>query len=222
MDCETAKGLLSSYYDEELDPAGLKLVAAHVAACSACSHELELLAKLDRDSRLLYVPEPPPEIWHGVERHLAVRRTAAEAIGNSFSRRQFLAATGTVALASLGVYVTSTFGRRPPKAGAPNIVQSAQPVSIAPNVVLADLSYLPPEERQQVEFQRFCANDLCHERLGIGGEPIKVVLKNRMVVYVCCHECELYVRAHPSEALAKVQELSYRRSRRIQILGPSH
>ncbi len=53
MDCETAKGLLSSYYDEELDPAKHKLVAEHVDMCSACSRELEALAKLDRDSRLL-------------------------------------------------------------------------------------------------------------------------------------------------------------------------
>jgi hypothetical protein len=220
MDCETAKGLLGSHYDGELDPADRRLVAEHVEHCSACSRELESLAKLDRDSRRLYVPEPPPEIWQRIERRLAVPQTTRQAISNAFSRRQLLVATGAVAVASLGVFVTSTAGRRQQKPAEPEVTPPLQHISIAPNAVLADLSELAPEDRHIVEGQRFCANEECNERLGIGREPIKVVLKNK-TVYVCSHECELWVRQHPQQALANVRALEYRQLRKIHI-GPSH
>jgi len=220
MDCETAKGLLGSYYDGELDPADRKLVAEHVESCSACSRELDWLAKLDRDSRLLFVPEPPPQIWDRVERRLAVRVRARTAIGRAFSRRQFMVATGAVAVSALGVFVTSAFGRRNQKPVVPEVVQPVQHVSIAPNAVLVDLSELAPEDRHIVEVQRFCANEDCNERLGAGGEPIKVVLKNK-TVFVCSHECELWVRHHPQQAIARVDSLEYQHSRRIHI-GPGY
>ena len=75
MDCETAKDLLGPYYDDELDPAERDLVARHVENCSSCARELESLAKLDRDSRLLFAPEPPLDIWDSVESRLATRET---------------------------------------------------------------------------------------------------------------------------------------------------
>jgi hypothetical protein len=207
MDCETAKGLLSSYFDGELDPANRKLVAAHVERCSACARELELFTKLDRDSRLLYVPDPPPEIWNGVARRLA-RETTRRAITSAFSRRQLLVATGAVAFSAIGVFVTSTVARRRQQPVVPEAAPPVQHISVAPNAVLVDMAELTAADRHQVEVQELCANDQCSERLGIGSEPVKVVLKNK-TVFVCCHECELWVQQHPQQALAKVHTLEY-------------
>jgi hypothetical protein len=208
MDCETAKGLLSSYFDGELDPADRKPVAEHVERCSACSRELELLAKLDRESRLLYVPDPPPEIWEGVVRRLT-RQTTRRAISSAFSRRQLLVATGAVAFSALGVFVTSTVARRRQQPVVPEVVPPVQHISsVAPNAVLVDMAELTPADRHQVEVQGICANDQCNERLGIGSEPVKVVLKSK-TVFVCSHECELWVQQHPQQALAKVHTLEY-------------
>ncbi len=213
MDCETAKGLLSSYFDGELDPADRKLVAEHVETCSACSRELELFAKLDRDSRLLYVPDPPPEMWDGVVRRLT-RETTRRAISSAFSRRQLLVATGAVAFSALGVFVTSTVARRRQQPVVPEVVPPVQHISVAPHAVLVDIVELTPADRHQVEVQELCANDQCNERLGIGSEPVKVVLKNK-TVFVCSHECELWVQQHPQEALARVHSLEYLHLRKV-------
>lgn len=208
MDCETAKGLLSSYYDGELDPAAHNRVAEHVESCSACSRELEWLAKLDRDSRLLPVPEPPPQMWDRVESRLAVRETARQAIRRAFSRRHFLAATGAVAVSALGVFVTSTIVRRNRKPVVPGVFP-VQNRSIAPNAVYADLSDMSPEDRRLIAVQEICASDVCNDRLGASGEPIKVVLPNKTVLFVCSPGCESWVRAHPLQAMAKVHALEY-------------
>jgi hypothetical protein len=219
MDCETAKGLLGSYFDGELDAADRALVARHVENCSVCSRELDWLAKLDRDSRMFSVPEPPPVIWERVERRLASRTTTRKAISRAFSRRQLMVAIGAVAVSALGVFVTSTISRRNQKPAVPELVQPVQHVSIPPNVLLADLPNMSPEDRHLVEVQEICANDLCNERLGASGEPVKVVLLNKTVLFVCSHECELWVREHPMEAIAKVHSLEYRHSRKLHDGG---
>jgi Putative zinc-finger len=224
MDCETAKDLLSPYYDDELDPADRALVARHVENCSACARELESLAKLDRDSRLLYVPEPPLDIWERVESRLATPETTRSAIGRAFSRRQLMVAIGAVAASAVGVFVTSTMGRRDPKPVIPEVVHPAQHISIAPNAVLVDMPDMSPEDRHLIQLQKFCANDRCNEPLGASGEPVKVVLPNKTVIFVCSHECERWVRKHPKEAIAKAQSLEYGNLRQLRngpgSLGP--
>jgi hypothetical protein len=210
MDCETAKGLLSSYFDGELDPARRKRVAEHVENCSACSREFDGLAKLDRDSRLMSLPEPPPEMWDRIESRLAVRETALSALSGAFGRRQLLVAIGAVAVSALGVFATSMLGHRNQKHVAPELVQPIQHRSIAPNAVLADLSEISPQDLRLIEIQQICASDVCNDRLGSSGEPIKLVLQNKTVLFVCSPGCEQWVREHPLQALAKVRILQIR------------
>ena len=157
MDCETAKDLLGPYYDDELDPAERDLVARHVENCSSCARELESLAKLDRDSRLLFAPEPPLDIWDSVESRLATRETKRSAVGRAFSRRQLTVAIGAVAVSAVGVFVASTIGRRDQKPVVPELVRPAQHISIAPNALLVDMADMSPEDRHLIQLQKFCA-----------------------------------------------------------------
>jgi Putative zinc-finger len=216
MDCETAKGLLSAHHDDELDRADRALVAQHVEHCSACARELEWLAKLDRDGRLLLVPEPPPDMWVRIEKRLAIPQKTRTAVSRAFSRRQLMVAIGAVAISAVGVYVTSSVSRHNEKPIVPEFIQPVQHIhSIAPNAVLANQSEMSPEDRRRVEVQEFCANELCNEPLAISGEPVKVVLQNKIILFVCSHDCELWVRGHPNEAIENLHSLEYRHLRKL-------
>jgi hypothetical protein len=219
MDCETAKGLLGSYFDGELDPADRALVARHVENCPVCSRELEWLAKLDRDGRLLSSPEPPPEIWDRIAKGMAVRVTARTAISRAFSRRQLMVATGAVAVSAVGVFVTSTLTRRRRNPVVPVVLPPVQHISVPPNAVLANMSVAGPEDRQLVEAQGICANSDCDVRLGAESQAVKVLVQNT-AVFACSPECAHWVQAHPKEALAKLDRLEHRHPPKAGSDGP--
>lgn len=67
MDCRQIQDYLSAYHDGEL-PEALRLsVEGHVETCSRCRAELTLFDRMAGMSKGLADPEPPQEIWAGIE-----------------------------------------------------------------------------------------------------------------------------------------------------------
>lgn len=67
---------------------------------------------------------------------------------------------------------------------------------------------LNPEDLRLVEAQEFCPI-LEKNRLGSMGKPFKVMI-NDQPVFLCCEGCQEEAVAHPSETLAKVEQLKRR------------
>ena len=62
---------LSAYLDGELDPSVSRAVAAHLAECDACRHELAMLRQVKGLLERLPEVEPPQAVWHGLRARLA-------------------------------------------------------------------------------------------------------------------------------------------------------
>jgi hypothetical protein len=107
--------------------------------------------------------------------------------------------------------LASTFVRRGRSDLASGVEVPA--ASGASDAVMVNLSLLGPEDRRLAESQETCAADGCDVQLGAEGPPVKVVLRD-MPVLCCSHECELWVRAHPKEAIAKARMLVHRHETR--------
>jgi hypothetical protein len=68
---------------------------------------------------------------------------------------------------------------------------------------------LKPEDRALVEAQDYCAV-MTDKRLGVMGEPFKVMIKDQPV-FLCCKGCRRKALAEPDKTLAKVEELKAKR-----------
>ena len=71
MNCENARDLLSSYFDQELDPGAASAVRAHLTTCPDCARriaEFEELSELAADVR---EPSVPRGVWAAIEASLA-------------------------------------------------------------------------------------------------------------------------------------------------------
>jgi Cu(I)/Ag(I) efflux system membrane fusion protein len=71
--------------------------------------------------------------------------------------------------------------------------------------VKAALAKLSLEDRRLAEAQGFCAVQE-DSRLGSMGVPVKITLKGQPV-FLCCKGCVAEARAHPDQALARVEKL---------------
>jgi hypothetical protein len=205
MDCEEAKRLLGWYHDGELNAADRDRVAAHVERCPACAAEFAALARLDRASRRLASPDPPPEVWDRIALKLGARGAGKRGLYQVLHRRRFFQAAGIVAAAVAGSFLASgLLRRRVPQAISDFPVPESEPLDV--DFVSTNLAGLTADDRRLVESQEMCGCAVCTTRLGAAGAPIKVVLEKQSV-FVCSQGCEEWVRAHPTQALAKLQVL---------------
>jgi anti-sigma factor (TIGR02949 family) len=62
LSCEAALDLLEPYLDGDLDAGEEARLRAHLATCPACSAELALAQRVQRELRTLPQPEVPPEL----------------------------------------------------------------------------------------------------------------------------------------------------------------
>jgi hypothetical protein len=208
MNCKEAKSLVGRFYDEELNSAERDLMAQHLERCRCCDNDLAALAKLDRCSRRLISPEPSPALWNRIAEQLAASDAGPTVGKRLFIRRHLMGAAAVLAASVVGGLLASVFRRRR-GSNAAAAVQKISNDSGQTDPMVVNLSLLGPEDRRLVESQRICAADDCHVRLGAEGPPVKIVLQGTPL-FVCCHECELRARAHPKEALAKLQMLEQR------------
>jgi hypothetical protein len=207
MRCDKVKSLLGWYYDDELDAAYHKLVAEHLQHCPDCAGELAKLVQLDRISRQLVAPEPPPGVWDGLTRRLIAHESGQPARDRAAARRRFLLAAGGLAASLLAGTLTYRAIRRGNPGTTDGIIppdHSGQPDPIAVNLAL-----LSPDDRRLAESQRTCAGGGCDALLGACGCPIKLVLQGQPV-FLCGKECEQWARAHPAQVLAKLHTLEHR------------
>jgi hypothetical protein len=203
MHCDKAKSLLGWYYDDELDAADHKLVAEHLAHCSACAGELAALVQLDRVSRQLVAPEPPPGVWERIASRLIAHESGQPAREQVLRRRHFLLAAGVLAASVVAGTLTYQLRRgdpgTPDSISPPNHSDQADPVAV-------NLALLGPDDQRLAQSQRTCAGRGCDALLGSCGCPVKLVVQNQPV-FLCGKECEQWARAHPAEALAKLHTL---------------
>jgi hypothetical protein len=211
MNCEETRPLLSCFYDGELGAAERERVATHLELCPNCAGELAALAQLHRKSQLLRSPEPPADLWDRIAQRLAAGRVTVPARPGVANKRRFVLIAGVLAaslvIGLLGLTVMRR-GRSNPDSGV-----AAPATSGAADVVMVNLASLGPEDRRLVESQVTCAAEGCDVRLGADGPPVRVVLRDTPVL-CCSHECELWVRAHPEEAIAKARLLVHRHETR--------
>jgi hypothetical protein len=210
MDCEQVESLLGRFYDGEVNAAERDLIATHVERCQACASEVEALAQLDRSSRKLRCLEPPPDVWDRIAERLAANSPGQSKPRAVVGRRRFVLVGGVVAASVAGGVLASVLVQRSstevPQGGA---AKTRPAVSGPVDLVLVNLALLGAEDRQLAELQEVCAAGGCDVRLGAEGRPVKIALQDSPV-FCCSHECELWARAHPGEALAKARTLVHR------------
>lgn len=77
MQCREVIELLSAYHDGELSPDQADAVAEHLAACPACSAELDSLQKLSDMAQQLDEPSPPRHVWPRIAAQLNANHAPA-------------------------------------------------------------------------------------------------------------------------------------------------
>jgi len=71
--------LISEYLDGCMEPAARRDMEAHLQACAECSATLEDLRGIVAQAASLPAPEPPSEIWAGIEARLRAATAAPSA-----------------------------------------------------------------------------------------------------------------------------------------------
>lgn len=104
MNCNTARDLLSSYYDQELSPDEDRQMRAHVASCPQCAARLAEFGELSQLTAGLRAPVAPSETWPAIASALDFddRR---HALGRSPTRS--LGRRARAAIAAMVVFVSS-------------------------------------------------------------------------------------------------------------------
>jgi hypothetical protein len=96
---------LSDYLDDELDEAGRRDVAAHLARCPACADVADDLAEVRRLARALGPVEPPVDLWPALRSRLAQADVVALPVdrrsGAPIWRRAVRVTAGQLAAAGL-------------------------------------------------------------------------------------------------------------------------
>jgi hypothetical protein len=107
VNCETARELLSCYYDRELPPDQEEEMRAHVAGCSQCAGRLAEFGELSQLTARLRAPQAPTETWPAIASALDSddrRRAAGSSSTKWLGRRSRAALAATIVLAaSIGV-----------------------------------------------------------------------------------------------------------------------
>lgn len=70
MECREAQELISAYHDDELSADVRSLMAEHVQSCARCGEELAIFGQLSETAKGLSDPEPPQQMWAGIEAEL--------------------------------------------------------------------------------------------------------------------------------------------------------
>lgn len=71
MNCESARDLLSAFFDRELEPEAAADVRAHVADCPICAGRLAEFEELSALASDIREPSAPPGVWPAIESSLA-------------------------------------------------------------------------------------------------------------------------------------------------------
>ena len=110
MNCRRVQKLISAYYDDELSVDVRSSVAEHVQNCSDCGRELGVFQSLSGMVKGLDDPEPPQQIWAGIEAGLdadregtSIVRPAAEQGWFPRKWRMSVLATAATILVATGV-----------------------------------------------------------------------------------------------------------------------
>ena len=96
MNCESARDLLSAYFDQELEPDAASAVRAHLATCQDCARRLAEFKELSELAADIREPEVPRGVWSAIESSLA--REHKQQPGNT--RWRWLMKPSRVALAA--------------------------------------------------------------------------------------------------------------------------
>jgi len=70
MHCSQVQERLSAWYDGEVRPEERELFASHIETCEACAAVAGDLEKLSALAKSFPIPDPPPELWAGLEHKL--------------------------------------------------------------------------------------------------------------------------------------------------------
>lgn len=71
MKCTEVSELLSAYHDGELAPDAQAAVAKHLADCPDCGQTLAEYRRMSELAEKLNSPQPPSDLWHGIEEQLS-------------------------------------------------------------------------------------------------------------------------------------------------------
>ncbi len=73
MNCRQASTVLFEYVDGALDRDGAHELLEHVADCSTCARELEIVRTLDESIEADLASPAPPDLWPEVQRRISAR-----------------------------------------------------------------------------------------------------------------------------------------------------
>jgi protein dithiol oxidoreductase (disulfide-forming) len=105
MNCATIDAILDEHRTATLSPTERQPVAAHLAACSRCTHSWEANDALLRDD----VGDPPPELW------ARVRQAAESPPGPRMWRRAAGALAAAAAVGAAALFVVRPWATTPEK-----------------------------------------------------------------------------------------------------------
>lgn len=71
MKCEKIRNRLSAFLDGEVKEDEYRRIASHLESCDSCSREYEELKHLGELLSNLNTVQPPPYLWHRVERKIS-------------------------------------------------------------------------------------------------------------------------------------------------------
>ncbi len=72
MKCEETQGLLSNFFDSQLEESQRESVTEHVRDCLDCSQVLNDYERLSALNKAIETPEPPADLWARIETDLEV------------------------------------------------------------------------------------------------------------------------------------------------------
>jgi hypothetical protein len=103
VNCDSARELLSSYYDRELPADQEQQMRAHVASCPRCARRLFEFGELSQLTARLRAPQAPSETWPAIASALDAderRRARGNSPTKWLGRRSKAAMAATVVLAA--------------------------------------------------------------------------------------------------------------------------
>jgi len=110
MDCKEATELMNYALDGELPLEAARALYRHVSDCRACARAYVEIGKIVEEAPRCHVPEPPPDFWDSIWRH--VRQSAPGGESHWWHRVKLTPRIAAIAIAILlaAVLVSTRFG----------------------------------------------------------------------------------------------------------------
>ncbi|MBI2943857.1 MAG: hypothetical protein HYY25_06625 [Candidatus Wallbacteria bacterium] len=169
MNCLDAREMFAELLAEELEPAAVARLTAHVAACAACADELALLQAAVADIGQLPVHTAPPELTNAVMGKLASGPGWFERLRESWGTAALAAAgAGAIAAGALLPGSSSNSPAAPTTTGQP----AAAVASEGERSAAKSLARTAPQTAEAVTVQRPpVKSDRATRRAGPGAGP---------------------------------------------------